>query len=287
MTLVRLLGAAAAGFVFVTSANADPKLVVATTEPASTSVETEAGSASAPADNRASDPALPAAVAVGTTETLEGPAFGNASVAEPAGAGINAASDPALSMAVVAAIPQAMEQAPPLEPPEPTLFAEVNLTKQRMTVSDASGELYTWKISSARGGYVTPVGDYKVNWTSRMHYSRQYGMSPMPYSVFFHRGYAVHGTTAVGSLGRPASHGCVRLRTSNAKKFYNLVHKHGEKLTKIAVVGKPPYSPVARKRRPRYQQPAYQPFGLFSSYSYPQPRKRQRRRYGGGYYGGW
>ena len=35
----------------------------------------------------------------------------------------------------------------------------------------------------------------------------------MPYSVFFTGGYAVHGTSHVKALGRPASHGCVRLST--------------------------------------------------------------------------
>jgi hypothetical protein len=108
--------------------------------------------------------------------------------------------------------------------------------------------------------------------------------------VFFHEGVAVHGTNAIGSLGRPASHGCVRLHPKNAKTFYNLVHKHGEKLTRVVVHGKPPYTPVvAERRRPRYAQQTFQPF--FFGYDPPayQPRKRrvQRQRYGGGNYGAW
>ena len=39
----------------------------------------------------------------------------------------------------------------------------------------------------------------------RMHYSRKYHMSPMPHSIFFPRRLAIHGTHAVGALGRPAS----------------------------------------------------------------------------------
>jgi lipoprotein-anchoring transpeptidase ErfK/SrfK len=196
-------------------------------------------------------------------------------------------ADAALFAAVEVGTPEEMAQAAPLKPPAPTLFADINLTTQRMSVSDKSGVLQTWKISSARGGYVTPVGVYKAQWTSRMHYSRQYYNSPMPYSVFFHRGYAVHGTSAVGRLGRPASHGCVRLRTSNAKKFYNLVHKHGKGLTKITVRGTRPASPkVARDYRPRRRyrvrkrarRRSYQPVGIFSAYSYGQPRRRRYRR---------
>ena len=59
----------------------------------------------------------------------------------------------------------------------------------------------------------------------KMWYSRKYEMSPMPYSVFYHGGYAVHGTGAVKQLGRPASHGCVRLQTANAATFYSLVRE--------------------------------------------------------------
>lgn len=195
------------------------------------------------------------------------------------------ALDAPLPPAAVAAIPEDVEQAEPLERPEPTLFADINLATQRMTVRDSEGNEYgPWKISSARGGYTTPTGTYSVNWTSRMHYSKQYHGSPMPYSVFFHRGVATHGTHAVGRLGHPASHGCVRLRTSNAKTFYNLVEKHGKKLTKIVVHGKPPYTPVVRERpRRRYARPTYQPF-YFGQQPPTYQRKKRRRSYGGGYY---
>ncbi|MDJ0930857.1 L,D-transpeptidase [Breoghania sp.] len=57
--------------------------------------------------------------------------------------------------------------------------------------------------------------------------SRKYDNAPMPYSVFFHRGWAIHGTDAIRRLGRPASHGCVRLALKNAKKLYKLVRKYG------------------------------------------------------------
>ncbi|MGI9404157.1 MAG: L,D-transpeptidase, partial [Hyphomicrobium sp.] len=93
------------------------------------------------------------------------------------------AADAALMAAVELGTPEEMAEAAPLQPPDPTLLAVINLTTQRLTVSDRFGVLHTWKISSAGGGYVTPVGVYKPQWTSRMHYSKQYYNSPMPYSV--------------------------------------------------------------------------------------------------------
>lgn len=202
------------------------------------------------------------------------------------------ASDAALPPAVTEALPEEVVKAEPLEPPAPTLFADIDLTNQRMTVSDASGVLGSWKISSARGGYVTPTGTYTANWTSRMHYSRQYHFSPMPYSVFFNEGVAVHGTNAIGNLGRPASHGCVRAHPRDAKKFYDLVNAHGPKLTRIVVHGTPPYTPVARDDAPRrrYRGPTFEPFAFFGAQPpvyEPRQRRYKRQQYGGGFYGTW
>jgi lipoprotein-anchoring transpeptidase ErfK/SrfK len=40
----------------------------------------------------------------------------------------------------------------------------------------------------------------------------------------------------VKSLGRPASHGCIRLQTGNAAQFYSLVQQVGRGNTRITVV---------------------------------------------------
>ena len=115
--------------------------------------------------------------------------------------------------------------------------ARVDLSKQRMIVSENGVVTNTWKISSGKRNHITPNGSFKPTWVKKMHYSKQYDNAPMPYTVFFHKGYAVHGTGATWRLGSPASHGCVRLKTSNAKKFYDIVKKHGQKNVSIKVVG--------------------------------------------------
>lgn len=115
------------------------------------------------------------------------------------------------------------------------LKVDIDLSQQKMKLYKGSQLLYTWQVSTARGGYVTPVGRYKPYHTEKMHYSKLYDNSPMPYSVFFKDGYAIHGTNYVRSLGGRASHGCVRLRTSNAKKLYTLIKKTGYSNTAIQV----------------------------------------------------
>ncbi|MHA6642055.1 L,D-transpeptidase [Mesorhizobium sp. A623] len=116
-----------------------------------------------------------------------------------------------------------------------SLVARINVSTQTMTVSKAGRVLYQWRVSTARRGYVTPRGTYRPQRMHKMWYSRKYEMSPMPWSVFYHGGYAIHGTNAVKRLGTPASHGCVRLRTVNAAKFYALVKEVGAANTRIIV----------------------------------------------------
>lgn len=112
---------------------------------------------------------------------------------------------------------------------------KVNLTTQRMNVSVNGSHYATYKISSGRRGYTTPTGRYRVQRMTRMHYSRKYHNSPMPNSIFYHGGFAIHGTRSISRLGRVASHGCVRLHPSNARQLYNLVRSEGHRSTKIRV----------------------------------------------------
>jgi len=123
-----------------------------------------------------------------------------------------------------------------------TLKAEVDLSTQVMTVSEHGVPLYTWKISSGVSSrYPTPTGTFTPKRMHRMWHSRQWYGAPMPYAVFIHHGIAVHGTSYVAYLGRPASKGCVRLATPHAKLFFDLVAKHGKTATEVTISGDPNY----------------------------------------------
>lgn len=116
------------------------------------------------------------------------------------------------------------------------IVARISISEQRMDVLIDGRPTFAWKVSTAGKGYRTPTGSFKPTRMHKMWYSRKYDMSPMPYSVFYYRGYAIHGTGSVKQLGRPASHGCVRLHTANAAKFYSLVKQVGPGNTRIVVV---------------------------------------------------
>lgn len=115
--------------------------------------------------------------------------------------------------------------------PARAVTIDIDIPTQRMLVKTASGDVMTWPVSTARKGFVTPPGQYTPYSLQKMHYSRKYQMAPMPHSIFFHEGYAIHGTSSVAQLGRPASHGCIRLAPANAAKLFRIVQLEGALIT--------------------------------------------------------
>jgi lipoprotein-anchoring transpeptidase ErfK/SrfK len=122
---------------------------------------------------------------------------------------------------------------------DPSITATVSISEQRMTlkVVDKTGtaQTFVWKVSTGKTGFETPTGAYKPTRLSIDHRSKTYDDAPMPFAVFFTGGYAIHATDAVGRLGKPASHGCVRLAKGNAAMFFDLVDTYGKWNTKIVI----------------------------------------------------
>ena len=111
----------------------------------------------------------------------------------------------------------------------------VSLASQNMSVSVDGAPYANWPISTGREGYGTPPGTYRPQSLRPFHRSSRYNWAPMPHSIFFHHGFAIHGTTEVRNLGRPASHGCIRLSPQNAKTLFDLVRRQGMNNTSIVI----------------------------------------------------
>jgi hypothetical protein len=119
------------------------------------------------------------------------------------------------------------------------VLISVDKSSQQMTVYVDGAPRYHFVVSTGRAGYGTPQR------LERTWFSREYYNSPMPYSIFFHRGYAIHGSYEINRLGGPASHGCIRLHPQNAAALFALVKQQGAEATTIVVSGGTP----ARARR--------------------------------------
>ena len=139
---------------------------------------------------------------------------------------------PPTQAASIGPLPAPLEAA---APPPPDVRVDISLSRQRMVVTVAGVERHAWPVSTARKGYRTPLGSYRPERMHKRYFSRKYDNAPMPYAIFFHKGWAIHGTDAVGRLGRPASHGCVRLHPKNARALFALVSEHGRANTQIVV----------------------------------------------------
>lgn len=119
---------------------------------------------------------------------------------------------------------------------EGRLMITVDITTQEMTVADAWRTVYTFDVSTGRPGHSTPTGKFRPIRMHEMWHSSKYENAPMPWSIFFYGGYAIHGTTDVKHLGHVASHGCVRLDPRNAKLLFDLVKETGMQNTDVVLI---------------------------------------------------
>jgi lipoprotein-anchoring transpeptidase ErfK/SrfK len=115
------------------------------------------------------------------------------------------------------------------------VVVQIDRATQSMQVVVDGVPRYSWRVSTGRRGLPTPGGVYHPQRLAASWYSRKYHNSPMPHSIFFRGGIAIHGTYETGGLGRPVSHGCVRLQPGNAAALFGLVQREGMGATTIVV----------------------------------------------------
>jgi lipoprotein-anchoring transpeptidase ErfK/SrfK len=134
---------------------------------------------------------------------------------------------------------------PAAEPSVSKILVLIDKPTQQMKVLVNNLARYVWDVSTGVRAYDTPAGSYAARSMNEMWYSRQWDDAPMPHAIFFtKKGHAIHGTAETQKLGRPASHGCVRLAPDNARTLFALVKEIGLKNTEIVLTGEIP-SPKA------------------------------------------
>jgi lipoprotein-anchoring transpeptidase ErfK/SrfK len=161
-----------------------------------------------------------------------------------------------------------------------TVLINIDKTRQNMTVFLDGVERYYWPVSTGRSGYSTPSGTFTPTSMNEVWYSKQWDNSPMPHAIFFMKdGHAIHGSYEVKHLGKPVSHGCVRISPQNAATLYDLVKKNGIENTQVVLSGETPggESKVAARSKSRVAPRYY-----VESYAQPQRRGGFFRRLFGG-----
>jgi len=164
-----------------------------------------------------------------------------------------------LSPGMIIAIPHnqatsdVMEHAPFVQQIEPTgdKVVIVNPAAHAWGAYDENGRLVRWGPAAGGKDYCpdvnsackTPAGKYEVYRKSGAEcVSRKFpigeGGAPMPYCMFFHKGFALHASTSVP--GYHASHGCVRIFLEDARwlnqEFIDLPKENDGRGTQVIVL---------------------------------------------------
>ena len=102
-------------------------------------------------------------------------------------------------------------------------WIDVDLSEQMLTAYERGTPVHTTLVSTGLPATPTPVGQFRI-WV-KFRYDDMAGdgyyIEDVPYVMYFHDGYGLHGVTWHGNFGHPMSHGCVNLPTSEAEWLFN------------------------------------------------------------------
>jgi lipoprotein-anchoring transpeptidase ErfK/SrfK len=103
-----------------------------------------------------------------------------------------------------------------------TKWVDVNLTKQRAYAYEGSTLVRTFVVSTGIARYPTVTGQFHVyvKYRYALMTGPGYYLPNVPYTMYFYQSYGLHGTYWHNNFGTPMSHGCVNLKTEDAKWLY-------------------------------------------------------------------
>ena len=106
-------------------------------------------------------------------------------------------------------------------------WIEVDLSDQYLRAWERDRLVYGTYVSTGLPRYPTPPGTYRIY--AKLRYERMRGGTPgidyydlpnVPHTMYFYRGYAIHGAYWHNNFGRVMSHGCVNLPLGAAEWMY-------------------------------------------------------------------
>jgi lipoprotein-anchoring transpeptidase ErfK/SrfK len=102
-------------------------------------------------------------------------------------------------------------------------WIDVNLSTQRLTAYQGNTAVFSALVSTGLPRTPTVVGRFKIY--TKLRSTRMsgpgYDLPGVPYTMYFYKGYGIHGTYWHNNFGRPMSHGCVNMRTQDAGWLFN------------------------------------------------------------------
>ena len=107
-------------------------------------------------------------------------------------------------------------------------WIEVDLSDQRLHMKEGSTTVGSFLVSSGKW-YPTPTGEWRI-WT-KLRYTRMrggskalgtfYDLPNVPYTMYYYKGYGIHGAYWHNDFGTPRSHGCINMKPEEAGIVFN------------------------------------------------------------------
>lgn len=106
--------------------------------------------------------------------------------------------------------------------PDGRRWIEINISDQTLTAWQGDTAILRTSISSGRAQYPTVRGNYQIRTKLPIEHmiGPGYNTPDVPWTMYFFRGYAIHGAYWHNNFGTPVSHGCVNMRVDEAKALY-------------------------------------------------------------------
>jgi murein L,D-transpeptidase YcbB/YkuD len=123
------------------------------------------------------------------------------------------------------------------------LRLDLNIPENRLRVLAGDSVIRSYRVSVGMPGHDTPDGEYSVNraewnpswrpperdWARDDHFTPPGPNNPMGrVKLFFAPYYYLHGTPDAAHIGRPASHGCVRMTNRDVIALARLLHERAD-----------------------------------------------------------
>ena len=102
-------------------------------------------------------------------------------------------------------------------------WIDVDLSQQRVYAYEGNKLINSFLVSTGTWRHPTVIGKFRIYVKYRAADMRGpgYYLPNVPYVMYFYKGYGLHGTYWHHNFGTPMSHGCVNLRTDNARWLFN------------------------------------------------------------------
>jgi lipoprotein-anchoring transpeptidase ErfK/SrfK len=102
-------------------------------------------------------------------------------------------------------------------------WIDVDLTKQRTYAFEGDILIRTFIVSTGTQYYPTVTGQYYIYVKYRYDdmSGPGYYLPDVPYTMYFYKGYSLHGTYWHSNFGVPMSHGCVNLSIPDSEWLFN------------------------------------------------------------------